>query len=214
MPRPAKYKTVDDLINNCTIQGDCFIWPSKAGAKTSPVISPYSPMTRVMGTNSVARILFTVTRHIPVSGRLVKWCRSHDCVNPYHFTEERSILAKRVRSGKFFALLPEQELVRELYPLEEDVLALKARDPEVLTLLMNQASVNPYDGKNLPPAMRIDKIVPVPLNRVVPPVLTMTRTKSAASQSAEEAGKAADDWFSGDIFRQIADRKKRMLEKT
>jgi hypothetical protein len=215
MARTAKYRTCDDLINNCEIRGDCFIWPHNEHSQTSPVISPYAPMTRAMLTNSVARILFTVIRHIPVHGRLVKWCKSPHCVNPYHYSEHRYIVAKRVRSGAVSSLLPEQEQRRDLFPSDEDIQAIKPRDADIMEILLRQASVNPYDSKNLPADLRVEKIVPDASKHTIKPVLVMRGvTKDLITKKPEATDEDVDDLFNGSIFKAIEERKRRLLSKS
>ena len=110
MSRPLKYRNADGLLNNCTIKHGCFIWPD-ADMK-APVISPASPLAKMLGTNSVARMLFILCRHIPAGTRLVKRCDTKFCVNPYHHTEPTSIMRQRMTlrdNGQDpFALLPSQ----------------------------------------------------------------------------------------------------------
>jgi hypothetical protein len=170
----------------------------------------------MMFTNSVARILFTVIRHVPVTGRLVKWCNSPFCVNPYHYSEHRTVLAKRIKAGKTSDMLPEQERARNLYPTDEDIRALKPRDPEIMDLLIRQASITPYDSKNLPSEKRIDKIVPDPTKRVERPLLVMKPRYEKPVypvQTKEELAAEADAFFNRDIFKEIEERKKRLLQK-
>lgn len=216
MARTAKYKTCDDLINNCEIKDNCFIWPHNENSQASPVISPYAPMTKAMLTNSVARILFTAIRHIPVHGRLVKWCNSPHCVNPYHYSEHRYTIAKRIQTGAVSSLLPDQEANRHLYPSDEDIQAIKPRDPDVMEMLIRQASINPYDSKNLPADIRAVKIVPDSIKpHTFTPVLQMRGvTNELVSKKTEVEDTEVDDLFNGSIFKAIEERKRRLLSKT
>ena len=163
MGRPAKYRNADDLINNCTIKETCFIWNSDK--LPSPLISPVSPLAKVMGTNSVARILFALCRHIPASTRMVKWCNTPFCVNPYHHTETRDIVKRRLRAeenlmGSGRDLLPEQESVRHLLPSDADLLPLKPRDPYVNEMLRASSELAGFDARNLAQNRLISKGVP------------------------------------------------------
>lgn len=215
MARLVKYHTCDDLINNCEIKDNCFIWPHHEHSQTSPVISPYAPMTKKMLTNSVARILFTAIRHIPVHGRLVKWCNSPHCVNPYHYSEHRYIIAKRMQAGMVSTLLPEQEKMRDSFPSDEDIESIKPRDPKVLEMLIKQASINPYDSKNLPQDLRAQKIVPDASKHTIKPVLVMRDvTKDLITKKPEAKDEEVDDLFNGEIFKAIAERKRRLLSKS
>ncbi len=164
MGRPAKYRNADDLINNCTIKETCFIWNSDK--LPSPLISPVSPLAKVIGTNSVARILFILCRHIPASTRMVKWCNTPYCVNPYHHTETRDIVKRRLRAeenlmGSGRELLAEQEVHRHLLPTDADLLPLKPRDPYVNEMLRASSELAGFDARNLAQNRLLAKGVPV-----------------------------------------------------
>jgi hypothetical protein len=172
-------------------------------------------MTKAMLTNSVARILFTAIRHIPVHGRLVKWCHSSHCVNPYHYSEHRSVVAKRIKAGLTSELLPEQEKFRHSYPSDEGIHAIKPRDADIMEILLRQASVNPYDSKNLPADLRVEKIVPDASKRTIQPVLVMRGvTKDLITKKPEATDEDVDDLFNGSIFKAIEERKRRLLTKS
>ena len=218
MSRTPKFRTCDDLINNCEIRDNCFVWPHTEYSQTSPVISPYSPMTKLMLTNSVVRILFTAIRHIPVHGRMVKWCKTSHCVNPYHFSEHRYVLAKRTKAGLVSDLLPEQDQFRETFPTDEAIALVKPRDPEIMEILLRQASVNPFDAKNLPADLRAQKIVPDSSKaHTYKPLLQMRGVTDRILSKRDEAPPTdddVDDLFNGSIFKAIEERKRRLLTKS
>ena len=207
MSRTPKFRTCDDLINNCEIKDNCFVWPHNEYSQTSPVISPYSPMTKAMLTNSVVRILFTAIRHIPVHGRMVKWCKTSHCVNPYHFSEHRSVLAKRTKAGLVSDLLPEQDKFRETFPTDEAIASIKPRDPDIMDILLKQASINPFDAKNLPADFRAKKIVPDASK-------AHTFKPISKRDEAPASDEDVDALFNGSIFKAIEERKRRLLTKS
>lgn len=216
--RPVRFKSIDDLINNCDITGDCFVWRKTTPDDYAPKISPHAPMTKIVLTNSVARILFTVVRYVPTNGRLIKWCKTKDCVNPFHYSEPRDIVKRRLKRKGLSPtdLLIEQESRHNILPDEELLKTLKATDPEVIALLMKQASLSPFDAKNLPSTIRQDKIAPVApqakkpllvIKRNLPPAV---RAKLEPPPDVDYGQKVAEL----DIFEQIRLRKQRMLAKT
>ena len=185
MGRPAKYRNADDIINNCTIKETCFIWNSDK--LPSPLISPVSPLAKVIGTNSVARILFILCRHIPASTRMVKWCNTPYCVNPYHHSETREIVKRRLRAeenlmGSGRELLAEQEAHRHLLPTDADLLPLKPRDPYVNEMLRASSELAGFDARNLAQNRLIAKGVPTAQDDK--PVLIM---KSLVEKQKREA---------------------------
>jgi hypothetical protein len=185
MGRPAKYRNADDIINNCTIKETCFIWNSDK--LPSPLISPVSPLAKVIGTNSVARILFILCRHIPASTRMVKWCNTPFCVNPYHHSETREIVKRRLRAeenlmGSGRELLAEQEAHRHLLPTDADLLPLKPRDPYVNEMLRASSELAGFDARNLAQNRLIAKGVPTAQDDK--PVLIM---KSLVEKQKREA---------------------------
>lgn len=166
MARTPTYRTADDLINNCTIQDGCILWPQKTDSIAPPVLSPASPMSKSMMTNSIPRILFMLCRHLPAGRRLVRRCSSPNCVNPYHHTESNPVLAKRAtlkeRGLDPQSLLPKQESVRHIaFPSDEVLEAGKPKNPEVLGVLMMSASIAGFDGKGLPHSRKHRYEVPV-----------------------------------------------------
>lgn len=200
MGRPAKFNNADDLINNCTVKNDCFIWPQ--ANLPSPLLSPTSPLARKVGTNSVVRILFILCRYLPASTRLVKWCNTPFCVNPYHHSENRSIMTRRLRessAGGAMNLLPEQESTRHLFPSDAELLPLRPVDPAVNQLLSATAALAGFDARNLPQNRLIAKGVPTAEEGK--PVLVMKslvekqKREEVAEVESKEAIDDTDDFF-------------------
>jgi hypothetical protein len=114
MSRKLKYRNADDLLNNCTIKQRLLHL-----ARCRYEVTAYQPnqptIAKMLLTNSVARILFTLCRHIPASTRLVKRCTSKFCVNPYHYSEAGDVLRQRKAMGERglnpSGLLPRQESI-------------------------------------------------------------------------------------------------------
>jgi hypothetical protein len=223
MARTAKYKTADDLINNTLTRDMCMVWPVSefAGANQSPVLSPYAPLTKVMLTNSVSRILFITCRYVPASRRLVKWCKTPHCVNPYHYSENTATVARRFaistkegKAGGFFTgLLPEQERIASLLPQPEDIEAARPVELDVLKLLQESAMLSGVDARGLPPALRQHKELPTDRMPDSKPVLMMRgvtdrliEKRSTPDASDEEV----DALFDGSIFKAIEARKQRL----
>jgi hypothetical protein len=236
--RTPKYKNADDIINNCLIHGSdlCFVWPygeESAAHPPPPVLSPTSHLTMKLGTNSVARVLFILCRYIPASKRLVKWCKTPSCVNPYHHTETTKMVqlrydlaAKEGKEGRFFTdLIPSQEKLRHMLPSRDLIDELQPVELGILKLLQESAMQAGYDAKGLPASLRQDKVIPNASNSPpafgeagFKPVLVMKSYKPPLSADEEAARKAeidkeADEWFNGGIFKEIEARKKRMLQK-
>ena len=148
--RPQKYKTADDLFHNCARRDDCYIWPDKV-TMTMPMLAPASPLSKLFGTTSVARILFTICRFPPASTRIVRWCNTRFCVNPYHHTEAGAFVKERRASESPTALLPSQTESRHLVAPPDDVLeTLKPADPVILRHLAETAARAGFDCKGIP----------------------------------------------------------------
>ena len=223
MARTAKYKTADDLINNTLTRDMCMVWPvsESAGSNQSPVLSPYAPLTKAMLTNSVSRILFITCRYIPASRRLVKWCKTPHCVNPYHYSENTATVARRfaisIKEGKaggfFTGLLPEQERMVSILPKPEDIEAARPVELDVLKLLQESAMLSGVDARGLPPALRQHKELPTERMSDFKPVLMMRGVtdrlieKKNTSVASEED---VDALFDGSIFKAVEERKKRL----
>lgn len=148
--RPQKYKTADDLFHNCARRDDCYIWPDKV-TMTMPMLAPASPLSKLFGTVSVARILFTICRFPPASTRIVRWCNTRFCVNPYHHTEAGAFVKQRRASELPTALLPSQIESRHLVAPPDDVLeTLRPNDSVILRHLAETAARAGFDCKGIP----------------------------------------------------------------
>lgn len=148
MSRPIKYVNADDLLSNCTIKDECFIWPRSS--TPMPMLSPYAPMAKEFGTTSVMRILFTICRYIPAGPRLVRWCNNPFCVNPYHHTESKFWRAQRAHLTDPNGLLPEQEQRRHLIaPPDELLEKLRPVKPEHIRILLDAAAMAGFDAKGV-----------------------------------------------------------------
>ena len=234
-PRTPKYKDADSLINNCLIQDLCFVWPySELENPPAPVLSPASPLSMQLGTNSVARILFILCRFVPASRRLVKWCNTPSCVNPYHHSETTKIVqlryelsAKEGKEGRFFTdLIPEQEKIGFLLPSRELIDELQPTELAILKLLQESAMQAGHDATRLPASLRQEKIIPNARNTPAvfgdpdfKPLLVMKNFKIPPTPAEEAAQKAkvdkeAEEFFNNDIFKQIEERKRRILQKS
>lgn len=148
MARPLKYTTADDLLNNCVIHNDCFVWP--ASSTPMPMLGPASPMAVKFGTTSIMRILFSICRFVPAGKRLVHWCNNPQCVNPFHASESRIWRAKRAKLDNPNGLLPEQDTTRDAAaPPDEVLAALRPRNSHYIKILMDSAVVAGYDLKGM-----------------------------------------------------------------
>jgi hypothetical protein len=156
MGRSAKYKTADDLLDNTVVRNDCLVWPDSACLM--PSLGPASPMAKTFGTTSVIRILFTIVRYPPGGRRLVRFCSSPFCINPFHFAEAKKYRNQRKELLDPHGLLPSQESTRHLAAPPDDYLAaLFPRKPEHVRFLAETAARAGLDGKGLRPA---DKKLP------------------------------------------------------
>jgi len=229
MARTQKYKTADDLINNCTPHGMCMIWPPSerkcavGGWEVAPVLAPASPLAKAMLTNSITRILFITCRYIPASRRLVKWCNTPSCVNPYHHSENRDTVVRRlnmsIREGKaggfFTGLLPEQEKLAHLLPTAEAIEAARPMELDVLKMLQDSAMLSGVDARGLPPALRQHKELPHERAHDFKPILQMTGvTKKLLEDKPTVSDDDVDELFNGSIFKAIEERKRRLLTKS
>lgn len=199
MSRKLKYRTADDLLRNCTITNGCFIWPESD--MQAPLISPTSPLAQMLHTNSVARILFTLCRHIPASTRLVKRCNSKFCVNPYHYTESNEVMRQRKAMGERglnpFDLLPRQESIEHMMfslPAGVTLNTLKPHDPELLGILTVSASIAGFDGKGIPKSF--SKTYDAPTATPDKPVLVIRKREEPKPEvQNEEPEESIDDFF-------------------
>lgn len=164
MGRKAKYQTADDLLDNTTVRNDCLVWPS--ANVPIPCIAPASPMAQKFYTNSVARILFTITRYPPAGTRLVRVCSTHFCVNPFHHNEPKIFRLQRQKLLDPHGLLPAQEAKRDLIAPPDDYIAsLYPRKPQHVRFLAETAARAGFDGKGLRPADK--KLYPTTVPNVV-----------------------------------------------
>lgn len=148
MARPIKYATADDLLDNCVIHNDCFVWPDSS--TPMPMLGPASPMAVKFGTTSIMRILFSICRFVPAGRRLVHWCNNPRCVNPFHASESRAWRAKRSKLDNPNGLLPEQDTTRDAAaPPDEVLAALRPRNPHYIKILLDSAVVAGYDLKGM-----------------------------------------------------------------
>lgn len=148
--RPPKYLNADQLFANCARDGDCFIWPTPP-TMPSAVLGPDSVLARMFHTTGVARILFSICRFFPAGNRVVRWCNTKHCVNPYHHAEAKFYAKRRLKMENPNGLLPEQEKHRHLLgPSDEEIAAMKPTDPEVLTILTQSAARAGFYGDGLP----------------------------------------------------------------
>lgn len=150
MTRPVKYRDADSLFANCYIKNDCIIWNAKTNA-VMPTLAAASPLAQKFATNSVARIVFTICRFVPASKRLIRWCTSDFCINPYHHAEARPYQEKRKKLFNIHDELPEQTSHRHLIaPPDEELNRLKPTDPEICAVLMRSAATAGHDARGLP----------------------------------------------------------------
>ena len=199
MSRKLKYRNADDLLNNCTITNGCFIWP--LSDMQAPLISPTNPLAQMLHTNSVARILFTLCRHIPASTRLVKRCTSKFCVNPYHHTESGEVMRQRKAMGERglnpSGLLPRQESIEHMMfslPAGVTLNTLKPHNPEMLGILMVSASIAGFDGKGIPKSLT--KTYEVPTATPDKPVLVIRKREDAKpAVKPDDKEESIDDFF-------------------
>ena len=150
MTRPVKYRDADTLFANCYIKNDCIIWQAKTNG-VMPTLAAASPLAQKFATNSVARIVFTICRFVPASKRLIRWCTSDFCINPYHHAEARPYQEKRKKLFNINDELPEQATHRHLIaPPDEELIRLKPTDPEICAVLMRSAATAGQDAKGIP----------------------------------------------------------------
>lgn len=168
MARPVKFNNVDALIANTVQINDCLVWRGRSG--TCPVLPATSFLARTFMTTSIARIMFTICRFIPSSGRLVRCCDNDYCINPFHFVESGKVRRTRYRLSRPLtnitkrgylkvrvvpiasptSLLPDQEKARHLIaPTDEVIRSLRPTNPETLHILANAAAQAGFDGEGI-----------------------------------------------------------------
>jgi len=207
--RPTLYHNADDLLANCQQINDCFVWPALRAR--SPSLSPHGTLAQMFYTSSIPRIMFTICR-FPPSGRLIRCCNQHQCINPYHYVESKKVRRKRIKSKQPTRLLPHQEKGRHLIaPDDETLRSLRPSNAELLNQLATSAAQAGFDGKGVINAKQ--HFVPFRhAIRVNPdaPVLVIKRDKPVPRVPPSEI----DALFSDGIFKQIELRKKRKLDES
>jgi len=191
MGRPIRYANADNLLSNCTIKDECFLWPKSS--TPMPMLSPYSPMAKQFGTTSVMRILFTICRYVPAGPRLVRWCSNSSCVNPYHHAESLEFRNRRAKLPDPNGLLPEQEGSRHLIaPPDEDLYAMRPIDPAHIKILMDSAVMAGFDAKGIV-NKRSYAPIPKPEPRYADPKKAVLVVQSKAKPASSPTGGALDD---------------------
>jgi hypothetical protein len=226
MNRKLKFANADDIIENCNVVDGCFTWKHKHGLSiNNPCFAPLSPIALALQTTTVVRALFIACRFIPASGRLVKWCNTEGCVNPYHHSESRKVVKQRLQMGErdgqgfYTDLLPEQEAIRHLLPSPKILQQVAPTRPATVKLLMTSAMQAGYDCQNLPISKLQQKLsnahrLKQPDGEPLAPVLVMKNYKPP--KPAEQnpiTDKEVDDFFNQDFFAAIQARKKAKLQK-
>jgi hypothetical protein len=208
MSRPIKYHNADDLLSNCAVQNDCFVWPQSS--TPMPMLGPASPISVKFGTTSVMRILFTICRFVPAGKRLVHWCNNPFCVNPFHFSESRAWRAKRMRLDNPNGLLPEQDATRDAVAPSDEVLAsLRPRNPHFIKILFDSAVVAGYDlsGMNNKRSYAVpQKAQPVFAQPDVP-VLVFTNTRLLRKGSYPDVAEISFDDIEAALDKTISTAK-------
>lgn len=187
MPRPLKYANADNLLDNCTIKDDCYLWPQSS--TPMPMLSPNSPLAKRFGTTSVMRILFSICRFVPHGPRLVHRCSNPFCVNPFHFSESKAVRARRLQLPNPNGLLPEQEEHRHLIaPPDEELLELRPKNPMHIKMLLDSAVLAGYNAQGMS-ATRSYKVPEAALPRYADPdtpVLVITPRAAPAATEDED----------------------------
>jgi len=152
MTRPVKYFNADTLFANCTPSNDCYLWPTFATDSPQALLAPRSPMAIKFGSTSVIRILFAICRFPPAGRRLVRMCPNAFCVNPYHHTEPKAIRAKRAKQADPLGRLePEKLYYHQTLPPDEELKAMRVKNPDLMQHLAETASRAGLTGDNLVP---------------------------------------------------------------
>jgi hypothetical protein len=132
------------------------------------------------------------------------------------------------KAGRFYTeLTPAQEKIKHLLPTRELIDELQPVELGILKLLQESAMQAGHDAKGLPANIRQDKIIPnahntppAPDDANFKPILRMKNFVPPPSPEEEATRKAELDKeaeaFFGDnnIFKQIDERKKRLLQKS
>ena len=230
MNRKLKFANADDIIENCNVVDGCFTWKHKHGFSiNNPCFAPLSPIALALQTTTVVRALFIACRFIPASGRLVKWCTTEGCVNPYHHSESRKVVKQRLEMGErdgqgfFTGLLPEQEAIRHLLPSFKILQQVAPTKPATVKLLIAAATQAGFDCQNLPASKLQQKLsnahrLKQPDGELLAPALVLSsrlspRRVERTEEEEEALKKESHDFLNQDIFAQIEARKKAKLRK-
>ena len=144
----AKYNNADDLLDNCTISDNCYLWPESSCQM--PMMASQSPLAMKFTSVSIVRILFTICRFVPAGPRLISVCNSKWCVNPYHHTESKRFRIKRFATGYPNNLLPEQESTRHLVaPPDAELAAMRPKKDVHIKTLIDSAVIAGYDAEGI-----------------------------------------------------------------
>lgn len=144
----AKYNNADDLLDNCTISDNCYLWPESSCQM--PMMASQSPLAMKFTSVSIVRILFTICRFVPAGPRLISVCNSKWCVNPYHHTESKRFRIKRFATGYPNNLLPEQEGTRHLVaPPDAELAAMRPKKDVHIKTLIDSAVIAGYDAEGI-----------------------------------------------------------------
>ena len=217
MTRTAKYNNADDLLDNCEVKNLCYVWPKSACAV--PILSPNSPLAGKFNTNVIVRILFTMCRFPPAGPRLLNTCGTKWCVNPYHFMEAKMYRVRRFASGQPNALLPEQETSRHLVaPPDEELIAMRPKNPYHVKMLMDSASLAGYDTDGIlkQKGFAIPKRKEIPMATEDRPVLTIKLREEPKPEPKEETAVASWEEIEFGIDKMIAhisEQRKSKLER-
>ena len=191
MGRPIRYANADNLLANCTIKDECFLWPKSSAPM--PMLSPASPLVKQFGTVSVIRILFSICRYVPAGPRLVRRCSNKFCVNPYHYAESHDYLARRAKLTDPHGLLPEQEGSRHLIaPPDEALYSMRPLDPVHVKVLMDSAVLAGFDAKGIV-NKRSYAPFPKPEPRYADPKKPVLVVRGKAKPASGSGGGSLDD---------------------
>lgn len=213
----AKYNNADDLLDNCTISDNCYLWPESSCQM--PVMASQSPLAMKFTSVSIVRILFTICRFVPAGPRLISVCNNKWCVNPYHHTESKRFRVKRFANGRPNDLLPEQESSRHMVaPSDEELMEMRPKKPVHIKTLLDSAVVAGYDAEGI----TNKRILMTPPRRPIPiasedrPVLTIKLREEPKPEPKEETPVASWEEIEFGIDKMIAhisEQRKSKLER-
>lgn len=218
----AKYNNADDLLDNCTISGNCYLWPESSCQM--PVMASQSPLAMKFTSVSVVRILFTICRFVPAGPRLISVCNNKWCVNPYHHTESKRFRVKRFATGRPNDLLPEQEASRHMVaPSDDELMEMRPKKPIHIKTLLDSAVVAGYDAEGI----TNKRILMTPPRRPIPvasedrPVLTIKLREEPKPEPVKDETPAASweeiesglDFGIDKMIAHISSQRKSKLER-